>query len=375
MKSFVLFLFLSIFSFKNKCQVLQSLNHNGVDRVYFYYVPSDYSTDQSLPLLLILHGLTQTGGGVMDITNFNEIAEQEKFIAVYPSGLSNAWNANMNVSVSTADDKGFLEALISYFQQNFNTNPYQQYLCGFSNGAFMSHKMACESDLCFAAIATVSGTMSDTVYANCNPSHKTSVLHIHGTADAVVPSNGGVATGASVEMILEKWRNYLGCAQGTTTIDLPNTNLFDLSSAQRITYSACGGQALEHIKVSGGGHQWPGISTWNGGVGTINMDFYSPQIIWEFLASKSCATSGLSEEELAWEMYPNPANEILVIKTKDNIEKVIVHDYTGKKLLEIIRNNEEVLLDIGGLKNGIYFIALSDKAGNQVGKTKSLIKN
>lgn len=375
MKNLVLYLFLSIFSFKYKCQVLQSFNHNGVDRVYFYYVPSDYSTDQSLPLLLVLHGLTQTGGGVMDITNFNEIAEQEKFIAVYPSGLSNAWNANMNVSVSTADDKGFLEALISYFQQNFNTNPYQQYLCGFSNGAFMSHKMACESDLCFAAIATVSGTMSDTVYANCNPSHKTSVLHIHGTADAVVPYNGGVATGASVEMILEKWRNYLGCAQGTTTIDLPNTNLFDLSSAQRITYSACGGQALEHIKVSGGGHQWPGISTWNGGVGTINMDFYSPQIIWEFLASKSCATSGLSEEELAWEIYPNPANEILVIKTKDNIEKVNVHDYTGKKLLEIIRNNEEVLLDIGGLKNGIYFISLADKAGNQVVKTKSLIKN
>lgn len=375
MKNLVLYLFLSIFSFKYKCQVLQSFNHNGVDRVYFYYVPSDYSTDQSLPLLLVLHGLTQTGGGVMDITNFNEIAEQEKFIAVYPSGLSNAWNANMNVSVSTADDKGFLEALISYFQQNFNTNPYQQYLCGFSNGAFMSHKMACESDLCFAAIATVSGTMSDTVYANCNPSHKTSVLHIHGTADAVVPYNGGVATGASVEMTLEKWRNYLGCAQGTTTIDLPNTNLFDLSSAQRITYSACGGQALEHIKVSGGGHQWPGISTWNGGVGTINMDFYSPQIIWEFLASKSCATSGLSEEELAWEIYPNPANEILVIKTKDNIEKVNVHDYTGKKLLEIIRNNEEVLLDIGGLKNGIYFISLADKAGNQVGKTKSLIKN
>jgi hypothetical protein len=64
-----------------------------------------------------------------------------------------------------------------------------------------------------------------------------------------------------------------------------------------------------------------------------------------------------------------------VIKTKDNIEKVIVHDYTGKKLLVIIRNNEEVLLDIGGLKNGIYFISLVDKAGNQVGKTKSLIKN
>ena len=86
-------LFTLFFSFYFKSQTLQSINHNGVDRVYFYYTPSDYSPNQSLPLLVVLHGLTQTGGGVMDITNFNAIAEQEKFIVVYPSGLSNAWNA------------------------------------------------------------------------------------------------------------------------------------------------------------------------------------------------------------------------------------------------------------------------------------------
>jgi polyhydroxybutyrate depolymerase len=369
--------FLALFfavSFHVKSQTLQSINHNGVNRVYFYYTPSDYSPSQSLPLLIVLHGLTQTGGGVMDITNFNTIAEQEKFIVVYPSGLNNAWNANMNVSVSTADDKGFLEALIGHFQQNFNTNPSKQYLCGFSNGAFMSHKMACESDLCFAGIATISGTMSDTVYANCNPSKATSVLHIHGTADAVVPYNGGAATGASVDQTIQKWRSFLGCSTNPTTSDFQNTNLFDLSTAQRITYSNCGEQTLEHIKVIGGGHQWPGISTWNGGVGTINMDFYSPQIIWDFLAPKTCQTLGYQEDEIAYEIYPNPAGLEVTIKSFGGIDKVLIQDLTGKKVVEKQLFAELETIGISGLKPGMYLVSVYGLQGKQVGKTKSWIK-
>jgi polyhydroxybutyrate depolymerase len=357
---FIVVFFTLFFSLAIKCQVLQSINHNGVDRVYFYYTPSDYSPSQQLPLLVVLHGLTQTGGGVMDITNFNAIAEQEKFIVVYPSGLNNAWNANMNVSVSTADDKGFLENLIAHFEQNFNSNPNKKYLCGFSNGAFMSSKMACESDLCFAGIATVSGTMSDTVYANCNPTKSTSVLHIHGTADAVVSYNGGAATGASVDSTLEKWRSILGCSQTTSTIDLPNTNLFDLSSAQRITYSNCGGQALEHIKVNGGGHQWPGISTWNGGLGTINMDFYSPQVIWDFLAPKSCLTSELSEENLILEIYPNPVDEKLTVKSNLTGGILVITDFTGKVIMKKDLNSGEQEIDLTFLNSGVYFINAID---------------
>jgi polyhydroxybutyrate depolymerase len=367
-------LFTLFFSFYFKSQTLQSINHNGVDRVYFYYTPSDYSPNQSLPLLFVLHGLTQTGGGVMDITNFNAIAEQEKFIVVYPSGLSNAWNANMNVSVSTADDKGFLELLIAHFEQNFNTKQTKRYLCGFSNGAFMSHKMACESDLCFAGIATVSGTMSDTVYANCSPSHKTSVLHIHGTTDAVVPYNGGASTGASVDLTLEKWRSILGCSQTLSTSDMPNINLFDLSTAQRITYSNCDGQALEHIKVNGGGHQWPGIPSWNGGLGTINMDFYSPQVIWDFLAPKTCSTSGLSEESLTWEFYPNPVNEQLIIRADLSDGIAVITDFTGKIVMEKVLDSGEQVINLESLNSGMYFITIYKDNSPTLGKTQIFAK-
>ena len=221
----IFFFALILLGFQAKSQILASMNHDGIDRTFNYYVPTDWTEGQNLPLLIVLHGLTQTGSGVMDITAFNAIAEQNKFIVCYPSGINNAWNANMNVSVSSADDKGFIEKLVAYFRTNFGTDPMRQYLSGFSNGGFMSHKMACESNECFAAIATVSGNMSDTTYANCAPHYHTSVLHIHGTGDAVVPYIGGPATGVSVEATLEKWRGFLGCTNDPTTVSMPDNNL------------------------------------------------------------------------------------------------------------------------------------------------------
>jgi polyhydroxybutyrate depolymerase len=307
-----------------------------------------------------LHGLTQTGGGVMDITQFNQIAESENFIVCYPSGINNAWNANMNVSVSSADDKGFIETLIAYFQQNFNTNPNKQYLCGFSNGGFMSHKLACESELCFAGIASVSGTMSDTVYASCNPSKATSILHIHGTADAVVPYNGGPTTGASVDQTIEKWRSYLGCSLNPTTIDLPNTNLFDLSSAQRITFSNCNGSSLEHIKVIGGGHQWPGINTWNGGVGTINLDLYSPQVIWDFLKTKSCINAvNLGENNLNnIIVYPNPISNRILFNNLIETIYVKIEDLSGKIIDSQNIKTSHPEMNVQYIENGTYIMKI-----------------
>ena len=169
----VLFLLALAFVSVGRSQQMATMMHDGSQRVFHYYIPTTLQPNESVPLLIALHGLTQTGSGLMDITQFNSIAEAEHFIVCYPSGLNNAWNANMNVTVSTADDKGFIEKLVDYFETNYNTNPSRRYLCGMSNGGFMSHKMVCESSYCFAAIASVSGVMSDTTFNNCNPQHAT----------------------------------------------------------------------------------------------------------------------------------------------------------------------------------------------------------
>ena len=286
----VLFLLIIAFLSAGHAQQMASITHDGTVRVFHYYIPSNLQPNESVPLLIALHGLTQTGSGLMDITQFNAIAESERFIVCYPSGLQNAWNANMNVTVSTADDKGFIEKLVDYFELTYNSNPARRYLCGMSNGGFMSHKMVCESSYCFAAIASVSGVMSDTTYNNCNPQHATPILQIHGTADAIVPYNGGGATGSSVGDMLTKYQQLYGANPTPVITAMPNPNLTDLSYPELHSY-VNGAAAIRHVKIYGGGHQWPGINTMLGGAGTINMDFYSPQFIWDFLSNKSCVAA------------------------------------------------------------------------------------
>jgi polyhydroxybutyrate depolymerase len=284
-----------LFNFTGIAQVQVTLQHDGLDRTFKYVTPSGWTNSSSLPVVFLLHALTQDGDQVMGVTQFDALAESNNFILVYPDGINGAWNANMNVSVSQADDLGFLEKVIDYVQLNLNSDPSRQYLCGMSNGGFMSYKLACESRHCFAAIASVSGTMSDTVNLNCLPSNRPHILHMHGTADGVVSYFGSPTTGISVDQLTEKWRSYLGCDPTPVFSAMPNPNLLDLSYPEKYTYTNCDLGSLELIKIIGGGHQWPGIITIWGGLGTINMDFYSPQIIWDFFNGKTCQTTDVSE--------------------------------------------------------------------------------
>jgi polyhydroxybutyrate depolymerase len=289
--------------------------HDGITRDFVYYTPSSWTGSESLPLLIVLHGVTQTGSGLMNITGFNDIAETNNFIVCYPDGISNAWNANMNVSLSQADDIGFIEELSVLLQTSLNTDPNRQYLCGISNGGFMTHKMACESSQCYAAIATVSASMSDTVEQNCNPAFAPNILHIHGTADPVVSYFGSPITGISVDQLMEKWRGYHTCDLTPVFSSMPNPNLLDFSYPEKYTYANCSQGSLELIKVVGGGHQWPGIPTVLGGVGNINMDFYSPQIIWDFLEGKSCS----------------PIADLITNETTVNKKIVKIVDFLGRE--------------------------------------------
>ena len=270
-------------------QTNDSFIHNGLTRDFVYYKPSSWTPSESLPLLIVLHGVTQTGSGIMNITGFNSIAESDNFIVCYPDGINASWNADMDIINSQVDDLGFIEELSIYMQNNLNTDPTKQYLTGISNGAFMCHKILCESTQCYAGAATVAGTMSHSVSQNCNPQNNTDILHIHGTLDAVVSYNGSPSTGISVDELMDTWKSFYNCNETPNIDQMPNINILDLSYAERHRYLNCDNAELEHIKVIGGGHQWPGILTIWGGVGTINMDFYSPQIIWDFLNGKECS--------------------------------------------------------------------------------------
>ena len=57
-------------------QVPGGFTFESLNRTYTVYIPSSYTTGDDLPLLLALHGLTQTGNIMMQFSDFNTYAEQ-----------------------------------------------------------------------------------------------------------------------------------------------------------------------------------------------------------------------------------------------------------------------------------------------------------
>jgi poly(hydroxyalkanoate) depolymerase family esterase len=53
-------------------------------RPYFVYTPSRYRVGTSVPLVVVLHGCSQTPRGVAIATQWNDLAEEHDFVVVYP---------------------------------------------------------------------------------------------------------------------------------------------------------------------------------------------------------------------------------------------------------------------------------------------------
>jgi polyhydroxybutyrate depolymerase len=69
-----------------------------------------------------------------------------------------------------------------------------------SNGGFLSYRLACEAADSFAAIAPVAGVLG-IPEMDCTPSRPVTVMHFHGTADGLVPYNGGFGSPSVAEAI------------------------------------------------------------------------------------------------------------------------------------------------------------------------------
>ncbi|MBL0045105.1 MAG: prolyl oligopeptidase family serine peptidase [Flavobacteriales bacterium] len=177
-------------------QVSSTISHNGITRDHITYVPTGYTQGTPTPLVFVMHGFTQSASAIMNATDFNALAELEGFIVAYPNGVDNGWNTNSPFpGGSTADDVGYIGALCDTLIAAFSIDTTRIYACGFSAGGYMSHKLGCESPKCFAAIASVSGTINTGDVGECAPQHTPGVLQIHGTSEGDSP---GKALGTHV---------------------------------------------------------------------------------------------------------------------------------------------------------------------------------
>ena len=259
-----------------------TFNHDGLVRDYLLYVPQSYSGSESVPLLFNFHGYGSSAIGQMGYGDFRVLAEEEQFILVVPQGTlledTSHWNVGSWTIESTTDDIGFTAALIDKIATDYLIDLSRVYSTGMSNGGYMSHQLACLLSDNFAAIASVTGSMSPETFNDCAPTHATSVLQIHGTEDDVVPYGGADWT-KSMEVIMDYWSTYNGCDPTPSITALPDANE-DGTVADLIAYANCINDVnVQLYRMNEMGHTWPEPGR--------GWDISGIDVIWSFLSRHS----------------------------------------------------------------------------------------
>jgi polyhydroxybutyrate depolymerase len=344
---------LALLSVPATAQVSGTITHDGITRNHITYVPTSYVPGTSTPLVFVMHGFTQSNTAIMNATGFNALAEQEGFIVAYPNGVNNGWNTNSPFpGGSTADDVGYIGALRDTLIAQFSIDTTRIYACGFSAGGYMSHKLGCESPKCFAAIASVSGTINSGAVDDCAPLHTPGVLQIHGISDAIVNYNGSIFSGLGVQDVLDLWTANLSCATPPTITPFTAT-------VEQQAYSPCTGNAsVVHYKIDGGGHTWP-----TGG------SFNATNVIWDFFLGFTCgdiSTQVLDRFVPPLSAWPNPALDAVVLEGIDGPASFVLVDAMGRNVRSGRLTGERTTVQVDGLASGTYLLRLLDGSGRSV---------
>jgi polyhydroxybutyrate depolymerase len=310
----------------------------------------------------------------MDVSRFNDLAEQHQFIVAYPDGLQASWGTGLP-GASTADDMGFLEALATQLTVDYGIDSTRVYSCGFSAGGYMSHRLACESTRCFAAIASVSGTMMPTASAACAPIHPTPVMQIHGTSDIVVSYTGGAISGLGAEEVMAQWNAFDNCPTDPVVASLPNTDLFDFCTVDELVYSPCDLNIHNVLlRVNGGGHQWPGTNILLGGIGNINQDIDASERIWSFFGNYTCgdvSTGALSITPEAFNAAYDPANDQLIITWNGPVREWHLLDATGRIVRKGVLTPGTDHISARECPPGVFLLVVSGADGRYLRFAKS----
>jgi polyhydroxybutyrate depolymerase len=192
-------------------------------RPYALQVPKSYDAKKATPLVILLHGYTASGATQEAYFKLGPTAEAHGFLYATPDGLkdktgSRFWNANdacCNFDGNPVDDVAHVNAIIDDVQKKYTVDPKRVYLVGHSNGAFMAHRLACDSSARIAAIVALAGDVWADA-SKCKPTSPVAVLQIHGTLDAVIAYGGGanpsLAPYPSAPQSVSTWATKNGCA-------------------------------------------------------------------------------------------------------------------------------------------------------------------
>jgi polyhydroxybutyrate depolymerase len=239
---------------------------NGVNRTYYYYIPTSYDGSKPVPLVFDIHGGGSNGLAQWSSSRFDRFAEKEGFICVAPNARAGIW---------TADDVAFFSAMIDRMTEEYNIDTRRIYACGISNGGMMTTYLAYNLSDRIAAVGLLSGWVPSLLGALPRPM---TVIMFGGSEESTTgpPFRNLVP---SMLTIADALVDQLHCDQEPEITEWPSTAELDLdnlpywmtaedaellhsvhpTSVTRYAWSGgIYGTEVIVYAVWGGGHGWPG---------------------------------------------------------------------------------------------------------------------
>jgi polyhydroxybutyrate depolymerase len=271
----------------------KSVSVAGVTRTYLLHVPASYESASASPVVLLFHGGGGTAATISNVTGgFSALADRSGFIAVYPESVSGNWDDGRETITDHTNDVAFTAALLDAVAIEYRVDARRVYAAGISNGGMMSHRLACELSSRLAAIAAVAANIPSAITATCLPARALPVAMFSGTADPLMPYNGGAVAGGGVGGTVlsapetaSLWaaKNQAGNTPQVTA--LPDTITGDGTTTDLLGYtSGTGAGEVALYRINGGGHTWPGGTQYYPAsfIGPVSQDFSANDAIWAF---------------------------------------------------------------------------------------------
>jgi polyhydroxybutyrate depolymerase len=293
-------------------------------RTFVVHLPQGYDSQQHYPVVILLHGLNQDAAEMARLTHFNEFADRDGIIAVYPNALGGRWTlggggeprpyrrrpyrrpgvwgpgypppprsepGDRREAAPRNQDMQFLHRVLDRLATNYSVDTRRIYAAGLGEGGFMAIRMGCNMADRIAAIAVVAAAMPR--MQNCIPSRPLPALFMNGTDDPIVHYDGGryqdgMMRLLSAEDSAKEWARLNHCSEKPS-----ESKLRALPGGGKDTkvylFEGCQENAQVTLySVKNGGHTWPGGEQYMSEkeVGKTSHALNANETIWSFLVTR-----------------------------------------------------------------------------------------
>lgn len=189
------------------------------DRSYRIRLPDTTpdTQDGTLGAIVFSHGYKGTAKGVMNNPRFTALANELGVAIIATKSAKNDWSipgAPASETDPNVDELAYYDAVLADVTTRFPIDKDRLMASGFSAGAMMVWNLACHRSESFAGFAPIAGTFWQPEPVSCD-APPTSVIHMHGTNDKIVPLAGRKVLDThqgSVPGVLAMYGDYGGFA-------------------------------------------------------------------------------------------------------------------------------------------------------------------